>query len=160
MSRRHRRFPGRPFVQLPIGHGVVDPGLTLFLPQPERHADGDRQSLPQRAAGHLHPRGVGRHAGHRQAAVVGAVGFQFGFRDNARLQQRGIISDSVMAMREQEAIAPLPLGIFRAIGHGMAEGGGEHIGIAQRLADIALPLHFPHLQGVTANTPRRRGDFL
>ena len=92
--------------------------------------------------------------------LVGAVGFQFGFRDNARLQQRGIISDSVMAMREQEAIAPLPLGIFRAIGHGMAEGGGEHIGIAQRLADIALPLHFPHLQGVTANTPRRRGDFL
>jgi hypothetical protein len=65
-----------------------------------------------------------------------------------------------MAMRKQEAIAPLPLRIFRAIGHGVAEGGSQYIGIPQRLANIALPLHFPHLQGVAADTPRRRSDFL
>ena len=65
-----------------------------------------------------------------------------------------------MAMRKQEPIAPLPLRIFRAIGHGVAEGGSQHIGIPQRLANIALPLHFPHLQGVAADTPRRRSDFL
>ena len=40
--------------------------------------------MPERAAGDLHARRVGGHAGHRQAAVVAAVGLQLGLGDRCR----------------------------------------------------------------------------
>ena len=130
VGRRHRRFPGRPFVQLPIRHGVINPGCAALLPQAERHPDGNGEPLPQRAAGHLHPRRIGCHTRHRQTAVVGAVGLQLLLRDNFRFQQRRIIGDGVMAVREQEAVASFPLRLFRAVAHRVAERGGQHIRIA------------------------------
>ena len=33
----------------------------------------------------------------------------------------------------------------------VAIGHGQHIGITQGLANVALPLHFAHAQGVSAN---------
>ena len=49
----------------------------VLVPQPEGHADGDGQAVAEGAAGDFHARGVGGHPGHREAGVVGAVGFQF-----------------------------------------------------------------------------------
>ena len=37
-----------------------------LVPQPERHADGDGQAVPQRTTGDLHSRCVAGHSGHRQ----------------------------------------------------------------------------------------------
>ena len=57
-----------------------------------------------------------------------------------------------MAVRQQEAVAAFPMGIFGAQVHGVAVSHGEHIGVAQRLSDVALALYFAHAQGIAANT--------
>ena len=93
----------------------------------QRHADGDRQSLPQRAAGHLHPRRVGRHAGHRQAAIIGTVGFQLIFRNNAGFDQCRVMRNRVVAMRQQKAVTLFPFGIIRLVIHGMAIGHCQRV---------------------------------
>ena len=103
--------------QLAVGHRVVDEGRRSLLLQAERHADGDRQALAERAAGHLHARRVGRHARHRQAAVVAAVGLELVLRNDAGLDQRRVERDRVVAVRQQEAVAPLPLRVVRPVVH-------------------------------------------
>jgi hypothetical protein len=110
------------------------------------------QALSQRAAGDLHTGRVGRHAGHRQAAVVAAVGFQFLLRHDAGLDQRRIEGDRVMTVREEEAVAALPFGIFRFELECMTVGDSQDLGHAERLADVALSLHFTHPQRIPADS--------
>ena len=53
-----------------------------------------------------------------------------------------------MAVRQQEAVALLPLRFVGLEVHRMAVGDSQHIGPAERLADVALALHLAHAQGV------------
>ena len=108
--------------------------------------------MSERAAGDLHAGRIGRHAGHRQTAVVAAVGLELVSRDDPGLDQRGIERDRVVADREQEAVAPLPCRILRAVAHRVEIGDRQHVGDAERLRDIALTLHFAHPERVAADT--------
>ncbi len=82
--------------------------------QAERHADGDREAVAERAADDLdRPACRSSHARHRQPAVVTAVGLEFALGDDAGLDQRGVERNGVMAVRQQEAVAPLPVRIVR-----------------------------------------------
>ena len=56
-----------------------------------------------------------------------------------------------MSVRQQKAVAAFPFGIIRTNLHGVAPGDGKHVGKAQRLTDIALPLDFAHAQSKAAN---------
>ena len=147
----HRRLPGRALVELAVGHRVVDEGRVLLLLQPQRHADADRQALAERAAGDLHARRVGGHARHRQAAVVAAVGLELALGNDAGLDQRRVVRDRIVAVRQQEAVAAFPFGFVGAVVHRMAVGHGQHVGPAERLADVALALHLAHAQRVAAD---------
>ena len=65
-----------------------------------------------------------------------------------------------MAVRQQEAVAPLPGRVFRPIAHGMEVGDGQHVGDIEGLGDIALALHFAHAQRIAADAVcafRKRG---
>ena len=73
------------------------------------------EAVAERAAGDLHARRVGGHARHRQAAVVGAVGLELVLGQDAGLDQRRVERDGVVADREQEAVAPLPVRVVRPV---------------------------------------------
>jgi len=64
----------------------------------------------------------------------------------------------VVAVGQQEAVATFPVRIFGAQLHRMAVGCCQNIGIAQCLADIALPLHFAHPQREAADAVGALGD--
>jgi hypothetical protein len=144
----HGRLPSGTFVELAVGHRVVDEGRVALVAKPQSHAHRDRQALAQRAAGHLHARRVGRHAGHGQTAVVAAVGLQLALGDDAGFDQRRIESDRVVPVRKQEAVAAFPFGLVRSQAQRVAIGHCQHIGPAQGLADVALALDLTHAQGV------------
>jgi hypothetical protein len=55
-------------------------------------------------------------------------------------------------LKKIEAVATLPFGVIRLVSEGVKIGNGEHVGQTKRLADIALPLDFPHVH----NIPRMR----
>ena len=62
------------------------------------------------------------------------------------------MGDRIVAMREQESVALRP---FRVLGleiHCMTIRHSKHIGIAERLANIALSLNLTHLNRVAPNS--------
>jgi hypothetical protein len=63
-----------------------------------------------------------------------------------------------VAVREQEAVAALPLGLVGAELERMAVGDGEDVGPAERLADVALALHLAHAQGIAPDAVGARGE--
>jgi len=159
VRRGHRPFPGGALVQFAVRHRVVDEGGVLLLLQAERHAHADHQALPQRAAGNLHAGRVGGHPGHGQAAVVAAVGLEFAFRHDACLDQGCIEGDGVVAVGEQEAVTALPLGFVGTQAQRMAVGHRQHVGVAERLTDIALALDLAHAHGIAADPIGAAGQF-
>ena len=104
-----RGLPRRALVELTVGEQVVHPGRVALVAQPQRHPGRDRQAVPERAAGDLHARGVGRHARHRQPGLVRAVGLQLLDRDDPGLGQRRVQRDGVVADREQEPVPARPV---------------------------------------------------
>ena len=162
MARRPGAFPDRALAEFAVGEQAIDEGVRLLALQPEAEADGERQPVPERAAGDLHARRVGRHAGHGQPAVVGAVALEFVLGNDAGLDQRRVERDGVVADREQEAVAALPFRIVRAVAHRMEVGHREHVRDAERLGDVALALHLAHAQRIPADAvgPIRQGGSL
>ena len=146
VARRPGALPDRALAQLAVREQAVDEGVRLLALQPQAEPDSERQPVAERAAGDLHARRVGRHAGHGQAAVVGAIGLHFVLGNDAGLDQRRVERDGVVADREQEAVAALPLRVVRAVAHGMEVRHREHVGDAERLGDVALALHLAHEQ--------------
>ena len=143
-----RCLPGGALVELAVGQQVEHPGRVALVAQPERHPGGHRQAVPQRAAGDLHTRGVGRHARHRQPGLVGAVGLQLLDRDGPGLGQRRVQGDGVVADGEQEPVPIRPVRVLGPESQLVGVGDGEDIGDAHRLADVALALNFSHRQRV------------
>ena len=62
-------LPGRTFVQLAVGHQVVDEGGILLAFQAKADSHRDCQAVAQRAAGDFHTRFVMRHARHRLSSA-------------------------------------------------------------------------------------------
>ena len=56
-----------------------------------------------------------------------------------------------MPVRQQEAVARLPLGIVGLEVQRVSVGDGEDLGHAERLADVTLSLHFAHPQRIPAD---------
>ena len=146
-----RGLPGRALVELAVGEQVVDAGRVALVAQPERHPGGDGEAVAERAAGDLHARRVGRHAGHRQPGAVGAVGRELLDRDRPGLGQRGVERDGVVADGEQEPVAVGPVRVLGPVAELVGVDHGEHVGDAERLADVALALHLAHVQRVAAD---------
>jgi hypothetical protein len=138
-------------VELTVGEQIHHAGVVAQVAQAQRHAGGDTEPVAQRATGDLHPGGVRGHGRHRQARVVGAVGLELLDGHDARLGERGVGRDRVVADGEQEAVALRPLGVLRAEPEQVAEQDGEHVGDAEGLADVALALHLAHVEGVAAD---------
>ncbi len=153
MARRHGRFPGRALIQLAVRHEVVDEGPRRLALEAEPDADGDAETDAERAAADLHARRVAGHARHRQATVVGAVGLELRFRDDARLDQSRVQGDRVMTDGQQEAVAVLPIGLLGPIIERVEVGHCQHVGDAERLRDVALSLNLAHAQRVAADAP-------
>ena len=61
------------------------------------------------------------------------------------------MGNGVVAVREQEAVAAFPPGVFRFEVKRVAVGHGQHVGPAQGLADVALALDFAHAQRKAAD---------
>ncbi len=159
VRRAHRRFPRRALIELAVAHRVIDERRVVFVAQGKRDADSYRQPLAERAAGDFHARRVADHARHRQAAVVAAVSVELTLGEDAGLDQRCVVRDRVVAVRKQEAVATFP---FRLVGlqlQRMAIGDGQHVGPAERLADVALALHLAHAQRVAADAVRALREF-
>ena len=158
VARGQCGFPRRTFVELAVGHAVVDEGGVALLAKPERHPHGDGEPLAERSARHLHPRRVARHARHGQAAIVGAIGLELFLGEDARIDEGGVERDRVVAVRKEEAVAALPLRVVGAVAKRMAVGDGEDVGHAERLGDVALALHFTHAQRETADVAGTVGE--
>ena len=54
---------------------------------------------------------------------------------------------------QKEPVAPFPSRVVRAKAKCAEIGHGQHIGHPERLADIALPLHRRHPQGMLSDAP-------
>jgi hypothetical protein len=80
----------------------------------------------------------------RQAAVIRAVGLELRGGDDARLDQHAVQRDGIMTNREQEAVAAFPGGILGLVAQRVEVGHRQHVGHAERLGDVALPLHLAH----------------
>ena len=77
-----------------------------------------------------------------------AVGLQFVLGHDAGLDQRRVERDRVVAVREQEAVPPLPVGILGPVVHRVEVGDRQHVGDVERLGDVALALDLAHPQRV------------
>ena len=158
VGRRHDRLPDRALVELAVGEQHVDAVRRALALQSERHADADRQAEAERAARHLHARRVGGHARHRQPAAVAAVGLELVLGQDAGLEQRRVERDGVVAVREQEAVAALPVRVLRPVVHGVEVGGRQHVGDVERLGDVALALDLAHPQRMAADAVGPLGE--
>ena len=121
--------------------------------QAQRLAHRDRQALPEGSTGDLHAWRVGGHAGHRQAAVIRAVGLQLLLGQHAGFEQCRVQRDRIVAVGEQETVPAFPLRLGSAQVHGVAVGDSQDVRPAQGLADIALALHFTHAQREAPDPP-------
>ncbi|MNT39938.1 hypothetical protein D3C72_1762240 [compost metagenome] len=155
----HRGFPGRAFVQFAVRHGVVDEGRITLVLQSQRDADPDGETLAQGSSRDFHARRIGRHAGHGQTAIVAAIGVELAFRDHAGLDQRRVMGDRIVAVGQEKAVTAFPLRIPGPQVHGVAVGHGQHVGPAERLADVPLALDFAHADRVAADAPRGGRQF-
>ncbi len=153
MSGGHRRFPRRSLAKFTVRHQVVDEGIRPFAFQAQSHANGNTQPVTQRATRDLHARCVGRHAGHWHPAVVHAVGVEFVFREDTGLHQRRVERDGVMADGKQKPVPSFPFRITGPVAERVEVARGQHIGDAERLSDVALPLHFAHQEGLAPDIP-------
>ena len=125
----------------------------LCEPQPERLADALAEAVAERAADHLDAgRGVERR--HLQPAVVGAVGDELVDRDDAGLGQRRPQRDRIVSGRQQEAVALGPAEVVGVVAQLVEVERRQHVGDAEALADIALPLAARHGQHVAAKVRR------
>lgn len=72
---------------------------------------------------------------------------------DAGLGQRGVQSDRVVTGGEQEPVpARVGLIVLRAAAAQLVEvAAGEHVGDAERLADVPLALHLAHVEDVAAH---------
>ena len=148
----HGRLPGRALVELAVGEEVdrpatSSPGAAARAPSRPRRC----RPWPERAAGDLHSRGVGGHAGHRQPGVVGPVGVELGDGDDPGLGEGGVQADGVVAGGQQEPVAALPVRVVGAVAELVGVDGGEHVGGTEGLADVALALRLAHVQDVVAH---------
>src|SRR4028119_1556753 len=94
-----------PAVSLPGGAGA----LSVHDARPAR------APLPvaARAPRYLHARRVRRHPGHREPAVVPAIGLDFVFGQNTGFDKRRVERDGIMADGQKEAVPPLPFRLVR-----------------------------------------------
>ena len=97
------------------------------------------------AAGDFHAGGVRGHCRHREAGVVGAVGFQFAAVDDSGLGECGVVADGVVAGGEKEPVPTLPCGIVCAVTQLVGVDGGEDVGGSERLPDVSLTLFLTHV---------------
>jgi hypothetical protein len=63
----------------------------------------------------------------------------------------GVKRDRIVTIGEEETVAAFPFRILRPVAHRAEVRNREHIGDVERLADVALPLHLAHQQGVSAD---------
>ena len=160
MACAHRRLPRRALVELTVGEEVEDPRRRTLVTQPQGHADRDGQAVAQRAAGDLHAGGVAGHSRHRQPGPVGAVGVEFVDVDDAGFGQRGVQPDGVVTGRQQEPVPALPVRILGAVAQLVGVDGGEHVGGAEGLPDVALALGLAHVEDVVAHAVGGRRHLL
>ena len=154
----HGGFPGGALVEFAVGAEVEHPRGGVLVAQSERHPDGDGESVAEGAAGDFHAGGVGGHARHREAGVVGAVGVQFAARDDPGLGEGGVEADRVVAGGEQEPVALVPVRVLGAVAQAVGVDGGEDVGGAEGLSDVALALFLAHVQGVVPDAVGELGD--
>ena len=74
------------------------------------------------------------------------------------LGQRGVEGDGVVADGEQEPVAVGPVRVLGPVAELVGVDHGEHVGDAERLADVALALHLAHVQRVAADAVGGRPD--
>ena len=96
--------------------------------------------------------------GHGQAGVVGAVGVQFAARDDPGLGEGGVEADGVVAGGEQEPVAAVPVRVVGAVAQAVGVDGGEDVGGAEGLSDVALALFLAHVQRVVPDAVGEFGD--
>ena len=65
------------------------------------------------------------------------------------LGQRGVERDGVVADREQEPVAAGPVWVLGPVVQSVGVGHGEHVGDAERLADVALALTSPMFRALS-----------
>ena len=153
MGRAHGGLPSGTFAQLAIRHQVDDEPVGILALEAKSHAHRNAKPMAERSAGDFHARRIGGHAGHGQARPIAAVGLQLVFRNDARLDERCVKRNRIMADGKQKPVAAFPMRIVRPVTHGVKPGHRQNIGNAERLAYITLALHLTHQKGVAPDPP-------
>ena len=151
----HRGLPRGALVELAVGEQGVDARRVALVAEAERHPGRHAEPVSERAARDLHAGRVRRHPRHRQARAVAAVGLELGDADHARLGERGVQGDRVVADREQEAVACRPVRVVGPEAQLVLVDHREDVGDAERLADVPLALDLAHVERVAADPGRR-----
>ena len=126
VARFHRGFPDLAFLLLAISHDAEDMVTLLVQPGGQREADGDAQTLAERACGDFHP---GQLQPMRMA-LKGRIEFaeerDVFLRTESREGQSKIKAGRFVSGRPDNAIAIGPVGVFGIVcSDAKVERGGD-----------------------------------
>jgi hypothetical protein len=156
LARGHGRLPHLPRLHLAVAEETEDAVRIAVEPAGERHAERDREALPERARRGLDP---GQRDAIRvplEAAPELAERLQLGLGQLARLRQRGVQRRDAVALRHDEAITAGPRRVAGAPPERVEDEGGDDLGRGQRAAGMPRAGGGDHADHVLAQLPRDR----